>query len=261
MSAIKQAGSAERWGALWDAHAEDWARVEEQQLPTYEAAIHRVGLTAGQRVLEVGCGTGVFLRAAADRGAAVAGIDASAALLEIARERVAEADLRRGDMQSLPYDDDTFDLVAGFNAFFFAQDMVEALREAGRVAKPNAPIVIQVWGDPESCSLEAMKAAVFEGAREVPSFWRPGTLEDLAAAAGLVPGETFEISWAYTFGDEPSLVRAMCAAAPVAAAAQQAGDGSVELAVVRSLAPYRTAGGGYRLDNAWHFLIARKLIR
>ena len=67
----------------------------------------------------------------------VSGIDASEGLLEIARERVPEADLRLGDLQTLPYADDTFDLVTGFTSFFFADDMVAALREAGRVARPG----------------------------------------------------------------------------------------------------------------------------
>jgi SAM-dependent methyltransferase len=91
------------------------------------------GSPSGQRVLEVGCGSGVFLRAAADRGAEVSGIDASEALIELASRRVPEADLRVGDLQFLPYDDGVFDLVAGFNSFFFAANMVAALREAGRV--------------------------------------------------------------------------------------------------------------------------------
>ena len=80
------------------------------------------------------------------RGAEPFGLDASEALIELARRRVPEADLRVGEMESLPYDDDTFDLVTGFTSFFFANDMVAALREAGRVAKPGAPVVIQVWG-------------------------------------------------------------------------------------------------------------------
>jgi ubiquinone/menaquinone biosynthesis C-methylase UbiE len=76
----------------------------------------------------------------------VHGLDASEALLELARERVPEADLRLGDLEALPYEEDLFDVVAGFNSFFFAVDLVGALREAGRVAKPEAPVVIQVWG-------------------------------------------------------------------------------------------------------------------
>jgi ubiquinone/menaquinone biosynthesis C-methylase UbiE len=77
----------------------------------------------------------VFLRLAAERGVTVCGLDASEALVEIARSRVPDADVRADDMQFLPYD--LFDFVAGFNSFFFAADMVAALREAGRVAKPQ----------------------------------------------------------------------------------------------------------------------------
>jgi cyclopropane fatty-acyl-phospholipid synthase-like methyltransferase len=117
-----RAGSAERWGPLWEAHAADWAVTEEQQVPTYEAAHQRLGVQAGQRVLDIGCGAGVFLWLAADRGAQVFGLDASRGLLEIARKRVPDADLRWGDMQHLPYDDDSFDLVTGFNSFFFAEE-------------------------------------------------------------------------------------------------------------------------------------------
>ena len=129
--------SARHWGALWGDRPRAWARNEEQQTPVYEQALERVGLERGDRVLDVGCGTGVFLRLCADRGADVSGLDASEGLLEIARERVPEADLRLGDLQTLPYADDAFDLVTGFTSFFFAEDMVAALREAGRVARPG----------------------------------------------------------------------------------------------------------------------------
>src|SRR5688500_1299052 len=100
-------GSAKRWGPLWGARPRDWAINEEQQLPTYEEARRRLDLPAGRRVLEVGCGTGVFLRAAADRRLEVVGLDASAALLELARERVPDAELHVGDMEALPFSDAT----------------------------------------------------------------------------------------------------------------------------------------------------------
>jgi ubiquinone/menaquinone biosynthesis C-methylase UbiE len=124
-------GSAEKWGPLWGARPRDWAEHEDQQLPTYEEALRRVGLVPGQRVLDVGCGTGAFLRLVAERGGVPFGLDASEALLEIARERVPGADLRAGDMEFMPYEDHSFDLVTGFNSFFFAADLVRALREAG----------------------------------------------------------------------------------------------------------------------------------
>ncbi|HSD75887.1 MAG TPA: class I SAM-dependent methyltransferase [Solirubrobacteraceae bacterium] len=263
-STTAAAGSAGRWGPLWGARPRDWAANEEQQLPTYEEAIRRVGVAAGDRVLDVGCGSGVFLRAAADRGARAYGLDASEALLAIARGRVPGADLRTGDMESLPYDDDAFDLVTGFNSFFFAADMTAALREARRVAKPGAPVVIQVWGRPERCDLDAMKRAVRPflpppppGTPPAPALWRPGVLEGIARRAGLTPGEAFDTSWAYEFPDDEALARGLVAAGGIAELAGPAREADVRAAIVTALAPHRTSAGGYRLGNEWHYLVAR----
>jgi SAM-dependent methyltransferase len=264
MAATVQTGSAERWGPAWGSRADDWAATEEQQLPTYEAAIDEVGLAPGQRVLEVGCGSGVFLRAAADRGADVVGLDASEALVELARKRVPEADLRVGELQFLPYEDDVFDVVAGFNSFFFAADIVAALREAGRVAKAGAPVVIQVWGRPDRSALTALHPA-FAPFLPPPDpdsprgseLWEPGVLERFATDAGLSPVRTFDISWAYVYTDADELARAMLSAAGIGAFVGPEREPALREAVLDALAPYRTADGGYRLENEWHTLIAR----
>src|SRR6266542_3044767 len=114
-------GSASRWGPLWGARPDDWALSEDQQLPTYEAALERTGLEPGWRVLDIGCGVGAFLLFVAERGGEPYGIDASEALVAFARTRLPDsADLRTGEMEDLPWPDDTFELVTGFNSFFFA---------------------------------------------------------------------------------------------------------------------------------------------
>ena len=100
-------------------------------------------------------------------------------------------------MQFLPYDDDQFDVVAGFNSFFFAADMVAALREAARVAKLGTPVVIQVWGRPERCAIAAVKGTMANFLPPPPdtdtpsgtALWQPGALEGLASAAGLDTGK------------------------------------------------------------------------
>jgi SAM-dependent methyltransferase len=257
-------GSAGRWGPLWGARPEDWAANEQQQRPTYEAALRRVGLAPGQCVLDIGCGAGTFLRLAADRGARPYGLDASESLLAVARKRVPGADLRTGDMEFLPYDDDFFDLVTGFNSFFFAADMVAALREAGRVAKPGAPVVVQVWGRPERCDLEAMKRALKEflppsppGAPPPPRLWEQGVLEAIVAKAGLEPGHRFETSWAFEYPDMETMAKRMLAPGIVVAAVGRAGEDAVRAAIADALAQYRTPEGAYRLENEWLYVIAR----
>jgi SAM-dependent methyltransferase len=260
MSSTTNTSSAPFWGRVWGAMPRDWAVAEELQMPTYETAIEHLGIGAGQRVLDLGCGTGVFLRAAADRGAQVAGLDASAPLLAVARERVPEADLQTGDMQDLSFRDDGFDVVTGFNSFFFADDMTRALSEAGRVAKPGGTVLAQVFGRPERCTLEVMKRAIMpllglDG--DEPQYWRFDMLEQVVRDAGLTPLESFDSSWAYEFADDDALLRAMLSAGSAVAAAEHAGRDLVAEAILGALAPYRDADGSYRLPNEWHYLVAR----
>jgi SAM-dependent methyltransferase len=264
MSATAEPGSAQRWGPLWGARPADWALSEDQQAPTYVDALERVQLEPGQLVLDIGCGVGAFLRLVAQRGARPFGLDASEALLDVARDRLPAADLRVGDMEALPYENDAFDLVTGFNSFFFANDFVAALREAGRVAKPGAPVVIQVWGRHDRNDLEAMKAVVRPffpprpaGAPPEPDYAMPGVLEDIATRAGLKPETAFDSTWAYEFPDERTLRRAMVAPAGVAAVVGPEREDELGDAIVAGLAPYRTPNGGYRLENEFHSLIAR----
>jgi SAM-dependent methyltransferase len=264
MSSTAVTGSAERWGPLWGARPADWALSEDQQVPTYDDALSRVPINPGELVLDVGCGVGTFLRRVANRGARAFGLDASEALLDIARERLPDADLRVGDMESLPYQDDTFHLVTGFNSFFFANDIVAALREAGRVAKPGAPVVIQVWGPHERNDLEAMKAIVRPfmpprpaSAPPEPDYSRPGVLEDIATRAGLVPESAFDSTWSYEFPDEDTVRRALVAPAGIAVLVGPDREDEVKDAIVSGLATYRIHGGGCRLQNTFHSLIAR----
>lgn len=257
-------GSAEKWGPLWGARPQDWAENEDKQLPTYEEAIRRVGVSPGQRVLDIGCGTGVFLRLVADRGAQPFGLDASEALLEIAHQRAPEADLQVGEMELLPYDDDSFDLVAGFNSFFFAADLVAALREAGRVAKPGAPVLIQAWGPPERCDLEAMKQVARRyapppppDAAPTPKLSDPGVLEDLASEAGLTPAERFDTNYTFEYQDEETLGRLLMAPMGLAKLAGPEREDALRREIVDTLTPYRAPDGSYRLNNEFHYLIAR----
>jgi SAM-dependent methyltransferase len=261
MATAAVTGSGVKQGELWGQRPQEWAAVEEQQRPTYEEGIRRAGITAGDRVLDVGCGTGVFLEAVTKLGARPHGLDASVALLRIARARVPQAELRVGDAQSLPFDDDAFDAVTGFNSFFFADDMVAALREAGRVAKPGAPVLVQVWGRPERCDLTPMLAAVGglrpTAAQPGPPLWKPGVLERIATAAGLKPDISFDLSTAFEFIDQEVLVRCMLAPGPVGDAVRHAGEAAVGRAIADALAPCRRVDGRYQLENEWHYLLAR----
>jgi SAM-dependent methyltransferase len=261
--AARTSGTAGLQGELWGARAEAWAEQESQQAPIYEEIIHRVGIGPGATVLDVGCGSGVFLRAAADRGAEVVGLDASHALVEIACARVPEGEIRVGDLQFLPYDADRFDVVTGFNSFQFAADTTAALREARRVAKQGASVVIQVWGRAERCDLTALLRSVTPllpgplptgpGGRALSE---PGVLEAMATEAGLTPEATGHIVSAFEYLDEEAMVRTMLSAGMFVLAARTSGEEAVRAAIVDSMAPFRASTGAYHLENEWHYLIA-----
>ena len=255
--------SARHWGALWSKRPRAWALNEQQHAPVYEQTLRQVGLERGDRVLDLGCATGVFLQMCADREAIVAGVDASAGLLALARARVGGADLRVADLQTLPYADDSFDLVTGFRSFFFADDVVAALREARRVARPDAHVVIQVFGRPEHCDLEAVKDAAAQIGAAPPSDereraqWRP-IVEELARRAGLAVEHSFEITSTSTYADDAAVLDAMLAAVPgMAAIAGPEKEPELHVAILRALAHRRRPEGSYRILNRWHTVIAR----
>lgn len=92
--------------------------------------------TSAQRVLEVGCGTGLFLEWFAQLGHQVTGIEPSSTMLDIARTRLpGKITLDRGYAEHLPYEDGAFDTVALITTLEFVEDPGLALREALRVAR------------------------------------------------------------------------------------------------------------------------------
>ncbi len=93
-----------------------------------------------QRVLEVGCGTGVFaVRLATDLQADVVALDSSPRLVELTRARGIET--REGDVQRLPFNDDEFDCVVANWMLYHVPDLDRGLSEIARVLSPDGRLV------------------------------------------------------------------------------------------------------------------------
>ena len=130
-------------GKLWGAAAEDWADVQKSMLrAVFVSALDRVKVGAGTRYLDAGCGAGLAVQIAGERGAVVSGLDASEGMLAVAKRRSPRADLSLGDLEALHFADKSFDVVTGFNSFQFAGNPGVALAEARRVAKPEGRVVV-----------------------------------------------------------------------------------------------------------------------
>ena len=90
----------------------------------------------GERLLDVGCGTGDHLWLFRRKGCDVTGLDASAPMLEQARRKLgAKADFYLGAAEDLPFSDNEFDIVTLITALEFTADPEQALREAIRVCR------------------------------------------------------------------------------------------------------------------------------
>lgn len=257
-------GTAALHGELWGVRARDWAALQEpQHRPLYEEGIRCTGIGPGTAVLDVGCGGGTFCRLAADAGAAVCGLDASEPSIEIAKERVPEGEFRVGDLQFLPYPDNRFDAVTGFNSFQFAADTRAALAEAARVAKPGAPVFALIWGRPEHTELvaviEALRPLLPPPPPDAPgpfSLSAEGALEELALAAGLSPREGHYLAATFTYRDADEAVRAVLSSAAGARAIAAAGEERALEAATEGLRPFLTPDGAYRLETEWRYLVA-----
>ena len=261
-----QSGTAATQSDLWGARPRDWAEVQEIQVrPLYDAVFDATEVDQYTRMLDVGCGAGLAAQLANERGARIAGFDATEPLLEVARERVPDGDFRSGDMEQLPFDDDAFSLVTGFNSFQFAGDPARALREAARVAEPGVPIAVGTWGRADQCEAAiVLKASAELGPAPPPgrapgpfALSEPGALEGFVEQAGLTAQEPVEVETIWRYPDLDTALRGLTSAGPGTAAIRLSGEERVREALANALEPFGDDSGGYRLSNVFRYLIAR----
>ncbi len=146
----------------------------------------------GQRVLDVGCGTGVVARAAARRvgpEGRVVGLDINPRMLAVARRVAPEIEWRHGDAGDLPFEDGAFDVVVSQFAAMFFPDPALALREMWRVLAPRGRLAVAVCGPLADAAGYKALAEVAEHvcSPEVQALLRsPFALGDKQRLAGLI---------------------------------------------------------------------------
>jgi SAM-dependent methyltransferase len=154
-------------------------------------------IAAGDRVLDVACGTGVLTRELAARvGAAgdVTGLDPNRGMLTVARARPSTIAWHEGVAESLPFPDRRFDAVVSQFGLMFFQDRRAALGEMRRVLRPGGRLAIAVWDGLASIPAFAAEVALFQriaGQRAADALRAPfalgevGVLRQVAIEGGL----------------------------------------------------------------------------
>jgi len=222
----------------WGRQAVEFATLcEPTNCREYVALHHRLGVSAGDRLLDVACGAGLALELAGLRGARCAGIDASARLIAIARDRNPDADLRVGDMHALPWDDRTFDLVTSFRGIWGTTP--DAVAEVYRVLVPGGRVGLTVWGhikaSPGAWALAPFALAAapkVEHQAAMVALGRPGAGEALLEGAGFTEVERMDIHFVFEFADPEAYARALASTGPAYEAIEAVGEASFLQAAV-----------------------------
>jgi SAM-dependent methyltransferase len=258
-------GSATVQGELWGRHAQTWADGMERRVrPLFEATQQALGPWSGTHYLDAGCGSGLALALAAAHGAVVTGLDASAPLLEVARDRVPDADLRVGDLEALPFQEASFDVVTAFNSIQYAQDPAAATAELARVARGGGTVAIGVWGDPAQCETEALFAQLRALAPPPPGTPTPlgvsaaGVVEGLLEQAGLTVQDGAEVSVPICFADHDEAWRDHTAGGPPQKLIDTVGAEPVRRLLHHVLESDRKPDGELRQDNVMRYVTATK---
>ena len=175
-------------------------------------------IAAGQRVLDVACGTGVLARTAAARvgaSGAVIGLDANPDMLAVARRLDTSIEWLHGRAEALPLPDASVDAVVSQFGLMFFDDRVAALREMQRVLRPGGRLAVAVCDaverSPGYGALAGLLQALF-GERVAGAFRAPFAIGDatllasLAQQAGLTGIEVLQRSATVRFASIDALV-------------------------------------------------------
>ncbi len=116
----------------------------------YSNTARVLDLKQDDRLLEIGFGSGYFIKNYASHVARVAGVDLSEDMVSLAGRvnkglvQSSIAEFRVGDVSSLPYDDCEFTVVVGIETFFFWQEPVDSLRQIFSVLEPGGRLVLEM---------------------------------------------------------------------------------------------------------------------
>ncbi|GAB3790955.1 class I SAM-dependent methyltransferase [Spirosoma horti] len=231
----------------------------------FEHVIEDLKPASAHPLLDVGCGSGLFCQLAAQQGFQVWGLDATPELIQIAQHKTLAGNFQIGDMEELPYADQSFDVVTGFNSFQYAAQPVEALKEVYRVLKPAGKLGIAIWGKAQDCQAAVYLKALGSlmppppaGTPDPFALSEDEALESLVSQANFKVVKKESISSPFVYTNLEEALKGLLSAGPARRAILASSPEAAIEAVTAAISPFRTAAGGYRLENSYYYLVGEK---
>lgn len=254
-------------GKLWSTAPEYWSvYFEPFFLPLYKRTLEQLQLNEDIVLLDAGCGSGMFAHMAISAGAHVTGIDAAPGLLEVARKRNAGYNFLEEEIEALPFAENSFDVVTGFNSFQYAGSVVNALAEAKRVLKPGGKLIIGIWDKPEKSDATNVLRAIGSLLPPPPAgtpgpfaLSQDGAIEEIVEDLEMKLVYKTAVSCPFVYYSLQSGLNSFMGTGPAAAALNRVLKEEVQRVIAGALQPYHITEDLYHLQNSFLLFIAEKV--
>ena len=251
---------------LWGQQPKNWSDIQEETGKAgYDFFLQTISNAVDIKLLDMGCGTGHFCKLASEKGFVVTGLDATAEFIDEAKKRLSNADFIIGEMEELPFSENSFDVVCGFNSFQYAANSNNAFEEVKRVLRDKGKIVVMIWGNKEDCeaasylkAVEALLPPPPPGAAGPFALSENGLLESILKKIGFSQIESNDIPSVWDYADSATALKGLMSAGPVARAIENNSFDKVYDAVSVAIQPYIQGDGHVVYKNKFRVVIAEK---